>query len=131
MPKARAGETNDELTLNADLAPTILAATNIAAPSKMQGRDIATLYTSDKPVQWRGDYFYEHATIRNTDFIPSSEALVRKDWKYMFWPDFNQEQLFDLKADPLEENDVVADAKNTSVLEQMRERFAQLKADAK
>lgn len=131
MPKARAGETNDEFTLNADLAPTILAATKIAAPSKMQGRDIASLYTSDKPVQWRSEYFYEHATIRNTDFIPASEALVRKDWKYMFWPDFNQEQLFDLKADPLEENDVVADAKNANVLEQMRERFAQLRADAK
>lgn len=44
MPTNRSGQTNDQFTLNADLAPTILAAANIAAPSRMQGRDFAPLY---------------------------------------------------------------------------------------
>ena len=70
------------------LAPTILAAAKIAAPVRMQGRDFAPLYIANEPPIWRSEYFYEHATIRNIDFIPSSEALVRKDWKYFYWPDF-------------------------------------------
>jgi len=39
------------------------------------------------------EFFEEHATIRNTNFIPASESLVRKDWKYFHWPDFKREQL--------------------------------------
>lgn len=131
MPKDRSGQTNDQITLNADLAPTILGAAKLAAPPKMQGRDFAPLYRAKEQPVWRNEYFYEHATIRDIDFIPSSEALVRKDWKYFYWPDFNQEQLFDLRTDPLEENDLVADPKQKPVLEEMRQRFAELKAAAR
>jgi arylsulfatase A-like enzyme len=131
MPKDRSGKTNDQITLNADLAPTILGAANLAAPPRMQGRDIAALYQTKEQPAWRNEYFYEHATIKSIDFIPSSEALVRKDWKYFYWPDFKQEQLFDLRTDPLEENDLVADPKQKTVLEEMRKRFAELKAAAR
>ena len=47
--------------------------------ARMQGRDFAPLYLAAEKPTWRDEFFYEHATIRNTDFIPSSEALVRKD----------------------------------------------------
>ncbi len=133
-PRATArnlGKTLDQMTLNVDLAPTILAAANITAPAKMQGRDIASLYLSEKPPVWRQEYFYEHATIKNIEFIPSSEALVRKDWKYFFWPDFKQEQLFDLRSDPLEVNDLVSDPQHSAVLNEMRTRFTELKTQAK
>jgi arylsulfatase len=131
MATDRRGQTNDEFALNVDLAPTILAAAGIAPPARMQGRDLSPLYlTGEKPV-WRQEFFYEHATIRNINFIPSSEALVRKDWKYILWPDFNREQLFDLKADPHEENDLIADPAQASRLAEMRRRFAELKAAAR
>lgn len=129
--KARGGETNDDFALNVDLAPTILAATGIKAPASMQGRDIAPLYLSEVKPAWRSEFFYEHATIRNIDFIPSSEALVRKDSKYFYWPDFKQEQLFDLKADPSEENDLITDPAQTERLAEMRSRFTELKAAAR
>ncbi|TWU50890.1 hypothetical protein Poly51_41830 [Rubripirellula tenax] len=62
---------------------------------------------------------------------PASEALVRKDWKYFYWPEFEREQLFDLKSDPIEENDLSSDPAFTSQLEGMRKRFAELKSAAK
>jgi arylsulfatase len=107
--KDRQGTTNDDFTLSVDLAPTILAAVGIEAPQRMQGRDIALLYLSQDKPEWRSEFFYEHPTFRNKDFIPASEALVRKDWKYMYWPDDDVEQLFDLKNDPREENDLAGD----------------------
>jgi arylsulfatase A-like enzyme len=130
MPGDRIGTTNDAFTLNVDLAPTILAAAGIGAPTTMQGRDITPLYTSAHPTDWRTEFFYEHATLRSKDFIPASEALVRKDFKYMLWPEHNIEQLFDLKADPIEENDLIHDPAQADRLEEMRARFAQLKAAA-
>jgi len=131
MPAAKRGATNDDFTLNVDLAPTILAAAGLAAPKGMQGRDIAPLYLAAAKPAWRTEFFYEHAIIRSKDFIPASEALVRKDWKYMLWPDFGVEQLFHLAADPLEETDLVAAPEHAAVLAAMRQRFAELKAAAK
>ena len=131
LPPEQRGGTTDDFALNVDLAPTILAAAGIAAPQSMQGRDLAPLYLAKEKSAWRSEFFYEHAIIRNKEFIPASEALVRKDWKYFFWPDFGVEQLFDLTADPLEENDLAGDPTHAARLAEMRARFNQLKANAR
>jgi len=134
LPAERAGQVNDEFTLNVDLAPTILKAAGIQAPETMQGRDISPLYLSETPDQvpaWRDEFFYEHAQHRSADFIPASEALVRKDFKYFYWPDFDHEQLFDIRNDPTEQNDLINDPKYAEKLSEMRQRFKELKAAAK
>ena len=131
MAPAKRGGTNDDFTLNVDLAPTILAATGIKAPVTMQGRDIAPLYLSADKQAWRDEFFYEHAPVGSVERIPASEALVRKDWKYFYWPDFKVEQLFHVAADPFEENDLVKDPEHAARLAEMRGRFAELKAAAK
>ncbi len=131
LPEDRRGQLNDALTLNVDLAPTILAAVGLESPPRMQGRDMSPLYLDEQPPVWRDDFFYEHAIIRDVNFIPSSEALVTKDWKYFFWPDFGREQLFDLRSDPIEENDLASHPDQARRLSEMRARFAELKAQAR
>jgi arylsulfatase A-like enzyme len=131
MPAAKRGTTEDSFTLNVDLAPTILSAVGISAPSTMQGRDISPLYLSNKKPQWRDEFFYEHAMLKNKSFIPPSEALVCKDWKYFFWPEHGIEQLFHITADPHEENDLINDPSQTERIAEMRARFRELKAQAK
>jgi len=133
MDKKKAGMTNDDFTLNVDLAPTILNAAGLDAPEGMQGTDIAPLYLSDngnKP-DWRTEFFYEHPTFASVERIPASEALVRKDFKYMYWPVTDIEQLFDLRNDPIEENDLAGDPKYADKLAEMRKRFKELKEAAK
>ncbi|MCC7424421.1 MAG: sulfatase [Planctomycetaceae bacterium] len=136
MPSPVRGSTNDAFTLNVDLAPTILAATRSPAPATMQGRDISPLYLSSMSAEslsppWRTEFFYEHSTISNIQRIPSSEALVRKNVKYILWPDFKHEELFDLKADPLEEHNLAGDPRHATELIALRQRFEKLKAEAK
>jgi arylsulfatase A-like enzyme len=134
MPASLKGTVNEKMTLNVDLAPTILRASGNQPPSGMQGRDLAELYqVSSEPAvtPWRTDYFYEHAIIKSSDFIPASEALVQLDWKYILWPDFNYEQLFDLKSDPYEESDLAKSPAHQDRLAEMRSRFAQRKMAAK
>ena len=133
-PQSVRGKTNDAFVLNVDLAPTILTAAGVGVPETMQGRDFSPLYLAagrtPRPA-WRQEFFYEHATIKNIDFIPSSEALVRKDMKYIWWPDFNHEELFDLRNDPHEANNLAADPSQKATLEDLRARFKALKAAAK
>jgi arylsulfatase len=131
LPAARRGTTNAALALNVDLAETILAAAGVAPAPRMQGQDLSPLYLAAQPPVWRTEFFYEHATINNVRFIPSSEALVRREVKYILWPDFQREQLFDLVADPHEENDLINDPARARQLAELRTRFAELKAAAR
>jgi arylsulfatase A-like enzyme len=130
MAANKRGTTNDALTLNVDLAQTILAATETAAPKTMQGRDFAPLYLAATKPDWRTEFFYEHAEAANGR-IPPSEALVQREWKYLFWPAANYEQLFHLTTDPREETDLARDPQHAQRLAEMRARFAELKAAAK
>jgi len=131
MAEEKRGKTDDAFTLNVDLAPTILGAAGVKVPERMQGRDMSALYLGDPDPQWRTEFFYEHDTIGDETRIPASEALVRKDWKYMLWPNQKVEQLFHLATDPREEHDLVRDPAAAEVLSEMRKRFEELKAAAK
>ena len=130
MKDEKKGTTNDDFTLNIDLAPTILAAAGIQAPEKFMGRDMSSLYLNpETSSKWRDEFFYEHPIISRKDYIPSSEALVRKDYKYMYWPDYKYEQLFDLVKDPGELEDIFNqnDTKTMSIKKDMKRRFKELK----
>jgi arylsulfatase len=128
LPAAARGRTHDAFALNVDLAPTILSAAGLAVPDAMQGRDLAPLYLATLPPAWRNEFFYEHPVFSSR--IPTSQALVRRDWKYFYWPDFSTEQLFGLEADPVEENDRVGDPAQAARLLEMRTRFNELKTAA-
>jgi hypothetical protein len=70
-----------------------------------------------------------HRFTGDKDTIPASLALVRKDAKYILWPDFDYEQLFRLDNDPFEEEDLYKSTLKTNkdLLDSMKERFAELK----
>jgi arylsulfatase len=131
MPRHKWGTVDDSLTLNVDLAPTILGAAQVPwQAGRMQGRDIADLYRVshiDEPATpWRTEFFYEHPTLFGEKTIPGSSALVRKDMKYVLWSDFAQEQLFSLTQDPKEEMDLSSDGQYALILDAMRARHKEL-----
>ncbi len=114
MPHHIRNTINDEITLNIDLAPTILQAANIPIPPVMQGRDIASMYLHDAKntqstdsarLSWRKDFYYEWFTGDKV-VIPASLALVSKSVKYIIYPEYEYEELFRLKVDPYEEKNV-------------------------
>ena len=97
----------------------------------MQGRDLSPLYLEKSITSWRKEFFYEHAIIKNKEFIPASEALVQKNIKYIYWPDYATEELYDLTKDPFEEINVIQNENYKDILEQSRTRFKILKAEAR
>ncbi len=125
FPRAT-GTSRPEMVLNVDLAPTILGAAGITPPATMQGRDLALLHRENPVPPWRTEFFYEHATIRNKEFIPASQALIRVQEKYLFWPEFSWEELFDLKKDPDETENLAPTQPGR--LAALRSRFKELQS---
>lgn len=131
LPAERRGGTSDEFVLNADLAPTILAAAGAAAPARMQGKDFAPLYLAERRPEWRDEFYYEHAIVRSKEFIPASEAVVRRDAKYLYWPDFGHEELFDLARDPQEERNLAADPAHAARKAELRRKLEEWREKVK
>lgn len=134
MPQSSRGRTNDDFVLNVDLAPTLLAAAGIAAPETMQGRDFAPLYLEPgrgPSPPWRTEFLHEHGTISNKNRIPASDCAVSRDFKYTLWPEWDHEDLYDLRSDPLEQRNLAKDPEHAETLAAMRERLKTLKAAAR
>jgi len=125
------GKEIKEYVLNVDIAPTLVSAAGISVPDSMQGADLSKLYMCKKSKKWRQDFFYEHPVITNSKRIPSSEALVSKTDKYILWPDYNFEEYFNLKTDPLETKNGIAKPENVYKIAKMKKRFEILKSLAK
>mmetsp|Transcript_14409 Transcript_14409/g.23803 ORF Transcript_14409/g.23803 Transcript_14409/m.23803 type:complete len:523 (-) Transcript_14409:19-1587(-) len=131
MPEATRGKLDDAFTLNIDLAPTILGAAQIGQPAGMQGRDIADLYLRENQhASWRTEFYYEHPTHQGEAKIPKSSALVRKDFKYIRYDNFNIESLFHLEMDQMELNNVLENPIYEKKLAEMRIRYEELKQEA-
>jgi len=94
----------------------------------MQGRSLLPLLRDDM-ARWRTDFFYEHLFQDGRKTIPSSEGVRSEHWKYVRY--FRQkpfyEQLFDLKNEPDEINNLVADNHCQEKLEMLRRRCEALR----
>jgi arylsulfatase A-like enzyme len=106
LEAARRGGRAGQLVLNVDLAPTMLDAAGIRPPAAMQGKSVRPLVFGQR-VPWRNEWFFEHHLVWNG--IPMSEGVRRARWKYVRYVEQSPvyEQLFDLDADPYEEQDIL------------------------
>ena len=123
LPSRRRNATRDEFALNIDVAPTIVAAAGLPIPKAMQGGDLSALYLHPRPPAWRDEFFYEHPTITDKARIPSSQGVIRRDWKYIEWPEFDYRQLFDMKADPGELRNLAGNPVYASQQARLRRRL--------
>jgi len=124
LPAGRRGLTLDQFALNLDVAPTIVGAAGLPGPSVMQGRDLGPLYLQTSPPAWRDEFFYEHPTVTSKDRIPSSQGVVRRDVKYIEWPEFDYAQLFDLTRAPGEVRNLVDDPSRAGDVARMRQSLS-------
>lgn len=128
MPTQHRNTVDSSFTLNIDLATTILGAAGLPPHPGMQGKDISRLYRpSEESNNWRDEFYYEYK-LDNGMNMPMATALVRKDFKYIQWPQFAYEQLFDLESDPFEQSDIANNTEYTDILSEMRHRHKELEA---
>lgn len=136
-----------ELVVSQDVAPTILDLCGIPRPSTMQGQSLLPLMKGED-VKWRSDVFCEN--LLQLQGYPLIQGVRNAEWKYVrYWPnrvqtdsmpkDYREllnlglngekpayEELFNLAADPLEQENLAADPEHAAQLAAMRERCTEL-----
>ncbi|MGH2507844.1 MAG: sulfatase family protein [Ktedonobacteraceae bacterium] len=121
--KLRGGQ-RTAMTLNIDLAPTILALAGLPIPVSYQGRNLHPLFDKDQP-DWRALWYYEHHFV-DRGWIPSSEGIRTRNWKYIRYTDVAApyQELYNEKTDRHEVNNLVKNseyAKQREVLSHYRD----------
>lgn len=99
--KASRGQVRDELVELRDIAPTFLDATGMNKPKVMDGESMLNIL-QEKP--WRNILDLEHAQVYEDD--NAWVALTDGRYKYIYFTLTGQQQLFDLKNDPYEKNNL-------------------------
>jgi arylsulfatase A-like enzyme len=129
-PARARGRAEEAMTLNVDLAPTLLDYAGVAAPPSMQGRSLRPLIGGEK-VPWRSEWFYEHLTLPK--IIPPSEGVRTERWKYLRWvgADPAVEELYDLRTDPFEERNLATEGEHRRTLDELRGRWSRLREELK
>lgn len=116
------GRRRREMSLNIDLAPTMLELAGLRAPAGMQGRSLVPLLGAGGP-EWRREWFYEHH-FEYKGRIPRSEGIRTERWKYIRYIDAQpvREEVYDLRSDPLEERNLAGEAQMAGQVAALRER---------
>ncbi len=126
LPADQRGRKVEAMTLNIDLAPTLLDYAGLAIPKTMQGQSLRPWLCGQSP-PWRQDWFYEHHTLPK--ILPPSEGVRTPRWTYLRWLGVEPavEELYDLPADPLQEHNLAGRPEHQQTLRQLRARWGELR----
>ncbi len=112
-----------QISLNIDIAPTILAMAHVPVPPGMQGIDLASILENKIPE--RKEFLYQHYFL-GSPHIPKEEGIVTKRFKYMNFIEHQYEELYDIENDPHETTNLVNDPHYKATLQVLRKKFSAL-----
>jgi len=115
------GSRPEVLAANVDLAPTIADAVGIPAPGA-EGISLLPALRGE-PGPTREDLLIEHLAGANP--VPTYCAVRSRRWTYVRYED-GFEELYDLRTDPYELQNLAADPRFAGVLRERRARLAEL-----
>lgn len=108
-----------EPVLNIDIPSTILDLASIPQPNYYQGISLTNYYQHKRKKPKRDAILFEH--LWEKEEIPSSEGVRTERWKYFRYRFIDTpEELYDLKNDPMEINNLASDARYKKVVEELR-----------
>lgn len=128
--RIRGGRTSEEMVLNLDLAPTLLDLAGIPIPAEMQGKSVMPLAEGKKNVAWREDWLYEYYEYPGFENVRPCRGVRTKRYKFIhFFLDPEEFELYDLKADPDEKNNLYGKPGEEAITAHLKERLARLRKE--
>ena len=111
----------DAMVLNIDITKTMLGIAGITAPKNYQGQNLMPFVEKGNIPSNRNSILIEH--LWKLPEIPSSEGIRTANWKYFRYRLISApEELYDLKNDPLEKNNLAANPKYAKQLALLRQK---------
>ena len=115
---------------NIDIGPTILHAAGLGTPDYMDG--VSFLDLPNKPeMDWRDYFLYVYYWEKNFPQSPTQFALRGDRFKYItYYGLWDVDELYDLKTDPGETNNLINDPDYKSVAKDLENRLYAMLGDA-
>ena len=124
-------KTIDQQVLTEDMAPSLLELTGAAPLSNIDGRSWVTLVRSGDP-GWRKSWFYYYNYEAEFPYTPNVRGVRTEEWKYIHYPhgdggpDRHIAELYDLRHDPEENKNLIAEPQAAGTLEDLRKELTRL-----
>lgn len=128
-PLVKAGSLADAMALSIDVAPTLLEIAGVDNGGKMDGRPLTPLLKGDVPQDWRTAFLIEYYTDKVFPRVLNMgyKAVRTSRYKYIHYTDLDgMDELYDLKADPYEMKNVIADPGRKDALNELKAELARL-----
>lgn len=121
----RSGGKSNQLVQNIDLAPTLLDFAGVDIPGSMQGRSMRPLLTGGGENNWR-DAVYYHFSEKGWG-VASHYGIRTQRYKLIhFYDPVDQWELYDLKEDPLEMNNLYDQPAYQDKIKHLKKRLKEL-----
>jgi arylsulfatase A-like enzyme len=125
--KIRPGAINNTLVQNIDYAPTILDIAGLPVPAWMDGVSLKPIVTGKQKQLFR-QYLYYHYYEYGRDHTVIPHVAVRgNDYKLIYFYTVNEWELYDLKADPDEQHNLIREAKHQKAVGQLKVELNKLR----
>jgi arylsulfatase A-like enzyme len=114
-----------EMALNIDIPATILDLAGVEQPKSWHGKSLIPIISGKEKSLNRDTVLIEH--LWEFDNIPPSEGVRTAEWKYMrYINDKSSEELYNLKDDPKEINNLATKPEYKKVLQEFRRKNDEL-----
>ncbi len=132
------GQVSRAMVLNLDFAPTFLDYAGVETPADMQGQSLRSVARGKVPPDWRTSMYYHYYEYPHGWHNVKRHYGVRTDrYKLIhFYYDIDAWELYDLKKDPHELNNVYDDPAYAAVvkeltaeLKRLREKYGDTRPD--
>ena len=122
------GVKRPEMTLNVDIAPTLLELVGLPVPTAMQGHSLVPMLKGEQPRDWRKDWYYEYFDTR---WAPRSRGVRTDTHKLIeYWEETPVEyEMYDLVNDPKEVNNLADDPRHAAMKARLKQRMDELRRE--
>jgi arylsulfatase A-like enzyme len=122
---------NAHMSLNIDVAPTLLDLAGLEVPRWMHGKSMVPILTGAAAPSWRDAFLYEYYEFPAEHCVRKNRGVRTSRWKLIhFWEQPEEWELYDLRNDPDETQNLAYDRQHAAVVAQLKKRLAELRRES-
>ena len=119
----KSGKKVEDLVMNIDIAPTLLDFAGIEIPTDIQGTSMKSLVNRDHSYEWRKEVYYHYYELSYG--LSKHYGIRTARYKLIhFYDPIDTWELYDLREDPMEMENIINNQEYKDVLKKMKNRLA-------